>query len=185
MTVAEDVRITQANVIRDDAQTGDIVWISRAEINHNAQTRDNVTIQDSVVHDRCLICGDARIVYDSEVIAVRGLTRESDQLLQIYERVAVSNSRAVHQAQVYGDVTINYVSTKHRAGVFDFTWIGGNEGDNIWICDCAKVYGHVRVIARTDEDAIPTPRYSSQVAEHTMVEGNYVLEHHVLVRGYA
>ncbi|EIB4676214.1 hypothetical protein AAIL03_004760, partial [Salmonella enterica] len=56
---------------------------------------------------------------------------------------------------------------------------------NVWICDCAKVYGHARVIAGTEEDAIPTLRYSSQVAEHALIEGNCVLKHHVLVGGHA
>lgn len=54
---------------------------------------------------------------DSEIIAARGLTRESDQLLQIYERAAVSNSRVVHQAQIYGDAMINYAFIEHRAEV--------------------------------------------------------------------
>jgi hypothetical protein len=35
------------------------------------------------------------------------------------------------------------------------------------------------------EDEIPTLRYSSQVAENAVVEGNCVLKHHVLIGGHA
>lgn len=182
-TISGNARITQASVVRDGAQIGDAAWIDRAEISDNAQIRDNVTIRDSVVRGECLLCGDARIVCDSEIIAAKGLTRENDQLLQIYDRATVSNSRVVHQVQIYGDAMINYAFIEHRAEVFDFARVEGNEENNVWICDCAKVYGHARVIAGTDEDAIPTLRYSSQVAEHAEVEGNCVLKHHVLVGG--
>ena len=41
------------------------------------------------------------------------------------------------------------------------------------------------MIAGTGDDAIPTLRYSSQVAEQARVEGNCVLKHHVLVGGNA
>ena len=184
-TISGNARITQASVVRDGAQIGDAAWIDRAEISHNAQIRDNVTIRDSVVRGECLLCGDARVVCDSEIIAAKGLTRENDQLLQIYDRATVSNSRVVHQVQIYGDAMINYAFIEHRAEVFDFARVEGNEENNVWICDCAKVYGHARVIAGTDEDAIPTLRYSSQVAEHAEVEGNCVLKHHVLVGGHA
>ena len=184
-TISGNARITQASVVRDGAQIGDAAWIDRAEISHNAQIRDNVTIRDSVVRGECLLCGDARVVCDSEIIAAKGLTRVNDQLLQIYDRATVSNSRVVHQVQIYGDAMINYAFIEHRAEVFDFARVEGNEENNVWICDCAKVYGHARVIAGTDEDAIPTLRYSSQVAEHAEVEGNCVLKHHVLVGGHA
>ena len=53
------------------------------------------------------------------------------------------------------------------------------------MCDCAKVYGKARVVAGSDEDAIPTLRYSAQVAENATIEGNCVLKHHVLVGGNA
>lgn len=184
-TITGNARITQSSVIRDGAQISDAVWIDRAEISHNAQIRDNVTIQDSVVRGECLLFGDARVMCGSEIIAARGLTRERDQLLQIYERATVSHSRVVHQAQIYGDAQINYAFIEHRVEVFEFAQVEGNEENNVWICDCAKVYGHARVVAGTGEDAIPTLRYSSQVAEHAVVEGNCVLKHHVLVGGHA
>lgn len=41
------------------------------------------------------------------------------------------------------------------------------------------------MIAGMEEDAIPTLHYSSQVAEHAIVEGNCVLKQHVLVGGNA
>ena len=74
---------------------------------------------------------------------------------------------------------------EHRAEVFDFASIEGNEENNVWLCDCAKVYGHAQVKAGIEEDAIPTIHYSSQVAEYAIVEGNCVLKHHVLIGGNA
>ena len=184
-TISGNARITQASVVREGAQIGGAVWIDRAEISHGAQIRDNVTIRDSVVRGECLLSGDARVLGGSEVIAAKGLTRESDQPLQIYDRATVNHSRIVHQVQIYGDATIDYAFIEHRAEVFDCARIEGNEENNVWICDCAKVYGNARIIAGTDEDAIPTLRYSSQVAEHAVVEGNWILKHHVLVGGHA
>lgn len=183
--ITGNARITQASVVRDGAQIGDTAWIDRAEISHHAHIRDNVIIQDSIVRGECLLFGDARVVCGSEIIAARGLTPEHDQILQIYDRAFVSSSRVVHQAQLYGDAKINYAFIEHRAEVFDCARIEGNAENNVWICDCAKVYGHAHVIAGTDEDAIPTLRYSSQVAENAVVEGNCVLKHHVLVGGHA
>lgn len=183
--ISGNARITQASVIRDGAQVGDSVWIDQAEISHGAQIRDNVTIRNSIVRGECLLSGDARVLCHSEIIAAKGLTRESAQTLQIYDRATVSNSRIVHQVQLYGDATIRYAFIEHRAEVFDFAHVEGNEENNVWICDCAKVYGRARVIAGTGEDAIPTLRYSSQVAENALIEGNCVLKHHVLVGGDA
>ncbi|RFU90934.1 MULTISPECIES: YdcK family protein [Citrobacter] len=183
--ISGNARITRASVIRDGTQVGDNAWIDQAEINHGAEIRDNVTVKDSTVRGECLLSGEARVLSGSEIIAAKGLTRESDQILHIYDRATVSNSRVVHQAQIYGDAVVNYAFIEHRAEVFDFARIEGNEENNVWICDCAKVYGHARVTSGTDEDAIPTLRYSSQVAEHAVIEGNCVLKHHVLVGGHA
>ncbi|ELD8688089.1 hypothetical protein RLP04_004503, partial [Salmonella enterica] len=133
----------------------------------------------------CAIYGDARVLNQSEILAIQGLTHEHAQILQIYDRATVNHSRIVHQVQLYGDATITHAFIEHRAEVFDFALIEGNKDNNVWICDCAKVYGHARVIAGTEEDAIPTLRYSSQVAEHALIEGNCVLKHHVLVGGHA
>lgn len=142
---------------------------------------DNVLSQQG----DCWIYGDARVLNQSEILAVQGLTHEHAQILQIYDRATVNHSRIVHQVQLYGDATITHAFIEHRAEVFDFALIEGNKDNNVWICDCAKVYDHARVIAGTEEDAIPTLRYSSQVAEHALIEGNCVLKHHVLVGGHA
>lgn len=119
------------------------------------------------------------------IVAAQGLTPDHQLLLQIYDRARVSASRIVHQAQIYGDAVVRYAFIEHRAEVFDFASIEGNEENNVWLCDCAKVYGHAQVKAGIEEDAIPTIHYSSQVAEYAIVEGNCVLKHHVLVGGNA
>ncbi|WP_194206046.1 YdcK family protein [Superficieibacter sp. 1612_C1] len=180
-----NARLTQCCVVSHGAVVKDNAWLDAAEVSQRAVIRDNVTIQHSSVRGECLISGEARILHHSEIIAVRGLTRERDQLLQIYDRATVTASRVVHQAQIYGDAIVKYAFIEHRAEVFDFALLEGNEENNVWVCDCAKVYGHARLIAGTEEDAIPTLRYSSQVAENALVEGNCVLKHHVLVGGEA
>lgn len=119
------------------------------------------------------------------IVAAQGLTPDHQLLLQIYDRARVSASRIVHCAQIYGDAVIRYAFIEHRAEVFDFASIEGNEENNVWLCDCAKVYGHAQVKAGIEEDAIPTIHYSSQVAEYAIVEGNCVLKHHVLIGGNA
>jgi hypothetical protein len=47
--------------------------------------------------------GNARVLHHSQVIAAKGLTPDNDQILQIYGNATVSQSRVVHQAQIYGD----------------------------------------------------------------------------------
>ncbi|ECG8591533.1 hypothetical protein FNI11_22680 [Salmonella enterica subsp. salamae] len=183
--ITGNARITQPCTLYNNVRIGDNVWIDRADISDGAHISDNVTIQFSTIRGECAIYGDARVLNQSDVLAVPGLTREHAQILQIYDRVTLSHSRVVHQAQLYGDAIITHAFIEHRAEVFDFARIEGNEENNVWICDCAKVYGHARVIAGAGEDAIPTLRYSSQVAEHALIEGNCVLKHHVLVGGYA
>ncbi len=49
----------------------------------------------------------------------------------------------------------------------------------------ARIYGHARLIAGRGEDAIPTVRYSSQVAENAVIEGNCLLKHRAMVGGEA
>lgn len=183
--ISGNVRITQPCLIHDNVRITNNVWIDQAELSHGVKISDNVTVQNAIVRGHCHLFGDARILHHSEIVAARGLTVENDQFLQIYDRATVSNSRIVHQAQIYGDAIINYAFIEHRAEVFDFALIEGNSENNVWVCDCAKVYGRARVIAGLEEDAIPTLRYSSQVAEQATVEGNCVLKHHVLVGGNA
>ncbi|EMC8334928.1 YdcK family protein, partial [Escherichia coli] len=129
--------------------------------------------------------GHALIDQHSMIVAAQGLTPDHQLLLQIYDRARVSASRIVHQAQIYGDAVVRYAFIEHRAEVFDFASVEGNEENNVWLCDCAKVYGHAQVKAGIEEDAIPTIHYSSQVAEYAIVEGNCVLKHHVLIGGNA
>ncbi|WP_333871505.1 YdcK family protein [Kosakonia cowanii] len=180
-----NARITGSCVICLNVEISDNAWVDGCELSHGAILRDNVTVQSSTVRGVCQLHGEARILSGCDIIAARGLTQEREQVLQIYDRATVSHSRVVHQAQIYGDATVSYAFIEHRAEVFDFALLDGNEINDVWVCDCAKVYGHARVIAGRQEDEIPTLRYSAQVAENARVEGNCVLKHHVLVGGNA
>ncbi|MEH0885225.1 YdcK family protein [Enterobacter sp. UNJFSC 003] len=183
--VSGNARLTQPCVISHNARIGGNSWLDAAEVSHGAQIRDNVTIQQSSVRGECSIYGDARILHNSMVIAAKGLTPDHEQVLRICDNATVSESRIVHQAQIYGEAMLSYAFVEHRAEVFDNAILEGNEINNVWVCDCAKVYGNARLIAGFDDDAIPTVRYSSQVAENAVVEGNCVIKHHVLIGGQA
>lgn len=183
--VQGDARLTQPCLVCHDVEISDSSWIDAAELSHGAVLSDNVTVQASTVRGVCHLFGNARILHGSEIIAAKGLTQDNLQILQIYERATVTHSRVVHQAQIYGDAIVNYAFIEHRAEVFDFAVLEGNEQNDVWVCDCAKVYGKARLVAGTEEDAIPTLHYSAQVAENATVEGNCVLKHHVLVGGNA
>jgi len=183
--VTGDARVTQPCTLSHGVVVEDNVWIDNATLSHHARVSDNVTVQSSRVRGECHLFGDARILNECDIIAAIGLTRDSTQHLQIYDRATVSRSRIVHQAQIYGDAIVDQAFIEHRAEVFDAALLQGNDENNVWVCDCAKVYGNARVVAGSGEDAIPTLRYSSQVAENAVVEGNCVLKHHVLVGGHA
>ncbi|EEW2712131.1 TPA: YdcK family protein [Escherichia coli] len=183
--ISGNTRITGTSVLWGEVYATDNVWIDNSEISQGAYISDSVTIHDSLVCGQCRIFGHALINQHSMIVAAQGLTPDHQLLLQIYDRARVSASRIVHQAQIYGDAVIRYAFIEHRAEVFDFASIEGNEENNVWLCDCAKVYGHAQVKAGIEEDAIPTIHYSSQVAEYAIVEGNYVLKHHVLIGGNA
>lgn len=183
--IRDDVRITQPCVICHDVIVEHNAWVEGAQISHGAVISDNVTVQLATVRGHCHLFGDARILHGCEIIAAKGLTPDNEQILQIYDRATLTRSRVVHQAQVYGDAILHYAFVEHRAEIFDFAILEGNELNDVWVCDCAKVYGSARVMAGREEDAIPTLRYSAQVAEHAQVEGNVVLKHHVLVGGHA
>ena len=184
-TVSGNARLTQPCTLSHGASVGGNVWLDNATVTHQAKISDNVTIQASRVRGECHIFGDARVLNECDIIAAQGLTRDSSQVLQIYERATVSRSRVVHQVQIYGEAIVDQAFIEHRAEVFDRALLQGNDENNVWICDCAKVYGNARVVAGLGEDEIPTLRYSSQVAENAVVEGNCVLKHHVLVGGHA
>lgn len=183
--VSGNARLTLPCIISHNAHIGDSCWLDGAEVSHGARISDNVTIQQSCVRGECHISGDARVLHHSVVIAAKGLTPDHEQILQIYDKATVSQSRIVHQAQIYGEAMVNFAFVEHRAEVFDSAILEGNELNNVWVCDCAKVYGNARVIAGFDDDAIPTVRYSSQIAENAVVEGNCVIKHHVLIGGQA
>lgn len=183
--VRDNARITQPCILCHDVVIRDNAWVDGCEISHGAELSDNVTVQSSTVRGQCHLRDNARILHGCDIIAARGLTPDREQILQIYDRATVSHSRVVHQAQIYGDAIVNYAFIEHRAEIFDFALLEGNELNDVWVCDCAKVYGNARVIAGMQEDEIPTLRYSSQVAENAVVEGNCVLKHHVLVGGHA
>ena len=169
--ISGNTRITGTSVLWGDVYATDNVWIDNSEISQGAYISDSVTIHDSLVYGQCRIFGHALIDQHSMIVAAQGLTPDHQLLLQIYDRARVSASRIVHQAQIYGDAVVRYAFIEHRAEVFDFASIEGNEENNVWLCDCAKVYGHAQVKAGIEEDAI--------------VEGNCVLKHHVLVGGNA
>ncbi|MDM4948600.1 YdcK family protein [Escherichia coli] len=183
--ISGNTRITGTSVLWGEVYATDNVWIDNSEISQGAYISDSVTIHDSLVYGQCRIFGHALIDQHSMIVAAQGLTPDHQLLLQIYDRARVSASRIVHQAQIYGDAVIRYAFIEHRAEVFDFASIEGNEENNVWLCDCAKVYGHAQVKAGIEEDAIPTIHYSSQVVEYAIVEGNCVLKHHVLIGGNA
>nr|WP_318381643.1 YdcK family protein [uncultured Enterobacter sp.] len=183
--IRDNVRVTQTCIIRKDAQLGGNAWVDASEISHGAQLSGDALVQMSVVRGECDIRDEARVLHGSEIIAAKGLTPDGEQILRIYDRATVSRSRVVHQAQVYGDAMVNYAFIEHRAEVFDSALLEGNEENDVWVCDCAKVYGSARVVAGSEDDAIPTLRYSAQVAENAIVEGDCVLKHHVLVGGHA
>lgn len=183
--IRDGARISQPCTIYDGVDISGHAWIDGAEICRGARLSGNVLVQRSRVSGECLLGDDARILNGSEIIAARGLTLDNDATLRIYDRATVNHSRILHQAQIYGDAIVNYAFVEHRAEIFDFALLEGNEENDVWVCDCAKVYDRARIVAGRGEDAIPTLRYSAQVAESAVVEGNCVLKHHVRVGGEA
>ncbi|MCT4706410.1 hypothetical protein MUA04_23620 [Enterobacteriaceae bacterium H11S18] len=152
---------------------------------HQAHVYGNAVIEDSLISGECNVYGFAQVRDSSQIIAVRGLTADRDQLLQIYGNAQVSASRVVHQAQIYGDAVVNNAFIEHRAEVFGQALLKGNEDNNVWICDCARVFDNARIIAGNGEDQIPTIRYSSQVYGNALVQGDCVLKHQVHIFGHA
>lgn len=95
--ITGNARITQPCTLYNNVRIGDNVWIDRADISDGARISDNVTIQSSSVRGESAIYGDARVLNQSEILAVQGLTHEHAQILQIYDRATVNHSRIVHQ----------------------------------------------------------------------------------------
>lgn len=183
--IGGNARLTGECIISHGAIVNGNACLDSAAVSHNAQIGDNVTVSHSHIRGCCHLADHARILPHCLIIAAQGLTADNDKILRIYQRATVSASRVVHQAQIYGDAFVEHAFVEHRAEIFDHARLEGNEENDVWICDNARVYGHARIIAGREADAIPTLRYSSQVAEHAVVEGNCLLKHRVMVGGHA
>ena len=180
-----NARLTGECIISHGAIVSDNARLDSVQASHCARISDNVSVSHSQIRGYCHLADNARVLPHSLIIAAQGLTADSDKILRIYQRATVSASRIVHQAQVYGDAFVEHAFVEHRAEIFDCARLEGNDENDVWVCDNARVYGHARIIAGREEDAIPTLRYSSQVAEHAVVEGNCLLKHRVMVGGHA
>lgn len=179
--VRDNARVSQPCTISHGAVLSDECWVDRADISHGACICDRAMVQASQVRGECRIYGDARVMNQSQVIAAVGLTADQDQRLQIYDSATVNASRVVHQAQIYGRALVNHAFVEHRAAIFDDAIVEGNDENNVWVCDCAQLYGQARVVAGDDIDQSPTIRYSSQVFGNALIQGDCVLKHHVHV----
>lgn len=146
---------------------------------HQAHVFGNALVEDSLISGECNIFGEARITQGCRVIAVRGLTADHERLLQIFDSAQLRDSQVIHQAQVYGNAIVSHAFIEHRAEVFGNAVLEGNQDNNIWVCDCARVFGRARIVAGSGEDQIPTIRYSSQVYGNAVIEGDCILKHHV------
>ncbi|MCT4703771.1 YdcK family protein [Enterobacteriaceae bacterium H20N1] len=169
-------RVFGGSDVKDNAQIR-----GASTLCHQAHVSGNAVVENSLIGGECFVRENARVMNGSQVIAVRGLTADRDQLLQIYGNAVVSASRVVHQAQIYGDAAVRNAFIEHRAEVFGHAVLEGNEENNVWICDCARIFDNARIIAGSGEDQIPTIRYSSQVYGNAVIEGDCVLKHHVRI----
>ncbi len=152
----------------------------------SAITRRSVTTSRlrRAVRGYCRLADEARLLPTAGDCRAR-VNRRSRQSPADHQRATVSASRILHRAQIYGDAFVEHAFVEHRAEVFDRARLEGNEENDVWVCDNARVYGHARLIAGRGEDAIPTVRYSSQVAENAVIEGNCLLKHRAMVGGEA
>ena len=179
--ISGNTRITGTSVLWGEVYATDNVWIDNSEISQGAYISDSVTIHDSLVCGQCRIFGHALINQHSMIVAAQGLTPDHQLLLQIYDRARVSASRIVHQAQIYGDAVIRYAFIEHRAEVFDFASIEGNEENNVWLCDCAKVYGHAQVKAAFLPIFL---KHHLLIGVNAVVRGGPILlDDHVVIQG--
>lgn len=183
--ITGNARVTQPCTVSHGAALSGDCWIDNAQISHGAAISERAMVQCSQVSGECRICGDARIMHHSQVIAAVGLTQDHDQRLQIYQHATVNASRIVHQAQIYGRALVNHAFIEHRAAIYDDAILDGNDENNIWVGDCAQIYGQARIVAGSAVDQSPTIRYSSQVYGHAVIEGDCVLKHRVEVFDHA
>ncbi|MCS6038736.1 YdcK family protein [Klebsiella pneumoniae subsp. pneumoniae] len=156
--IRDDARLTGFCVVSHEATIGGGACIHASQISHHAQISDNVTVMREPGARLLSPCRRGASSPHCQVIAARGLTADRDKVLQIYQRATVSASRILHQAQIYGDAFVEHAFVEHRAEVFDQARLEGNEENDVWVCDNARVYGHARLIAGRGEDAIPTVR---------------------------
>lgn len=170
---------TQCRVFGGSRVDGDAQIYGESTLCHQATISGTAIIEDSLISGECRIFDSARVGNGSQVIAVRGLTAASDQVLQIYGNSTVNASRVVHQVQIYGEAIVTHAFIEHRAEVFGRARLEGNEENNIWICDCARIFDNARIVAGNGEDQIPTIRYSSQVYGNAVIKGDCVLKHQV------
>ena len=131
--VRDDAHLTQPCVVCHNVIIENNAWIEGSQLSHGARISDNVTIQLATVRGQCHIFGDARVLHGCEIIAAKGLTPDNEQILRIYDRATLTRSRVVHQAQVYGDAMLHYAFVEHRAEVFDFAILDGNELNDVWM----------------------------------------------------
>ena len=68
--------------------------------------------------------------------------------------------------------------------VFVQARLEGNEENDVWVCDNARVYGNARLIAGRGEGYHSHRTLQLQVAENA-IEGNCLLEHRAMVGGEA
>ncbi|ELY9421887.1 hypothetical protein SLY17_000812 [Cronobacter dublinensis] len=176
-----NARISQPCVIHHDAVIGDDAWIDGAQISDGAHVSGRAMVQCSVVRGDCHLFGESRVLHNSLIVGAKGLTADGDSALRIYGHATVSASRVVHQAQIYGHALVTHAFIEHRAEVFENAILEGNDENDVWVCDCAKIYGNARLVAGLAENASPTVRYSSQVAGNAVIEGECLLGHHVRV----
>ncbi|NIF32022.1 LbetaH domain-containing protein [Enterobacter sp. Cy-643] len=175
-----DALVWKGARVEDDAKI-----LGESEICHRAKVGGKAQVEDSRISGECFISGSARVLQQSQVIAVLGLTEDTEMRLQIYGSATVLASRIVHQAQIYGHARVNNAFVEHRSAIFDNAVIEGNAENNVWVCDCAQISGNARIIAGSGDSQIPTIRYSSKVYGNALIEGDCVLKHRVQVYGNA
>lgn len=179
--VEGDARVFGDSQLSDGAWLGERATLDHARLSHGARVGGSARVQHSTVCGNCLIDGAAQVLNNSEIDAARGMTANSEQIMRISDAATIKHSRVVHQAQIYDSATLEYAFVEHRAAVYGSATLQGNEEVPVWVCDCAQVYGHARVVAGRADDQCPTLRYSSRVYGNAVIEGDCVLKHHVQV----
>lgn len=179
-SVAQDAILTGECRLSHGARVDGNATVDASCISQYAHITGHATVRASHISGCCFI-GDVAHVSDCDIHAQQGLTNDRELRLRIADRASVHASRIVHQAQIYGSALVSYAFIEHRAEVYGHAIIEGNEDNDVWLCDCAQVYGHARVIAGRNMDETPTLRYSTRVFGNARIEGNCLFKHHVTV----